>query len=546
MLLAPYGAWAQQADMQNTPELPPVVPESPLAPLLTGGTGGYGASEQFSPFPKNVALQRPSQLPTLTPANEGARPFTLQLGVEGNEQMTDNVFETAKPTKTDFVTSADTFADMNVDSRHIKGGLKYDLGYDVYASNSQMDGLRQNGMGLFDVELIDQKLFLDARASVSEQTIKSSGVLTPNSRTAANNLVRVYTGSITPRFQQRLSDWALAQVSYHHDETRYENASVTAPISSSTLQGTSLNSSKTDGGRLDIRNGEIFSRLLWDYTGDINHVDFGASTFNQVTQTVGSEYRLTSDFGLLGSAGNDYLHSTSVDLKQYNGGFYSVGVHWNPSPDTDMRLGGGQRYGKTDWIVLFTHWLGSSTVLRLSVDEGITTDDLSFDQALNAVQRDENGSFINPFSGLAASPSSPFYTLSNAIYWQRNSDLVLRHDGARDSVALTARLAKQQLIGNLAPSTSPGINGTIANVMGMDFTWAHHLSPVLSLISQTDGFKVDSDIEKSKMYKETLSLNYLMNPSLTAIFHASTAASFPATSQSVRENTIGAGLRKTF
>jgi len=556
-LLVAHPAWAQQAVTPPADTTAPTIDKVLLPQMpVNGGVGGYGAAPLFSPFPRDGAVQPLSfQVPGLKPADEAPRAFSVKVGVDGEEKMSDNVYLTTKPAKSDFITSAGGSLGADVDTRRVKGGIKYDLAYDKYARYSDLDGFRQDGIGLFDAELLEQRLFIAGRASVSEQSISPagpSGATGAGPRTSASNSVRVYSGSIAPRLQQRFGEWALAQVSYHHDEIRFENASqVTTPTTSSTLTAANLNDSKTDGGRLEMRGGEAFSRLLWDYTGDVDHDVSSARTYDQVSHTLGTEYRLSADFGLLATLGHDYLHSDSVDLNKYGGAFYNSGVHWTPSPATDVRVGIGRRYDKADWIALITYWLGSSTVVRLSEHAGVTTDSLATEQALNAIQRDSSGGFIDPFSGLVANPSSSLFARTNAIFYQRNTDAVIRHDETRDSFALTARIAEQQLLGGSTTLNSPAIagaaNSTSTTVMGAFFSWGHHLTPVLTSMATVSQFDtLASTVGRTVQRKGSLALNYDMNPTLLGTLGYSTAATFPATTGSIRENIIAAGLHKTF
>ena len=565
ILLASHPAWAQQAGPQSEATPPPLAPPQ-LAPqpLFGGGVGGYGAAPMFSPFPKDGALLPPSlDVRGLKPADSAPRPYSLTLGAEGRERFTNNVYGTAAPTKSDFVTSGNASLSTSADSKRIKGGARYELGYDKYASYSELDGIRFNGIGMVDAEVLEDRLFLNVRNSASEQSINQTGLASQNGqtngitdRTSANNSVRVYSGSVAPRFQQRFGDVALGQVSYHHDEIRYENTSkapVAGTATSSALTAANLNESKTDGGRLEVRSGESFSRLIWDYTGDADHEEAKGRTYDQLSHTLGSEYRISSDFGLLSSVGNDYLHSNSVALQKYGGAFYTGGFHWTPSPNTDLRIGVGRRYDRTNWIILAAHWLGPATVLRFSSDSGVTTDALSFERALNAVQRDGTGGFVNPFSGLEANPSATPFTRSNSVYWQRNTDFVIRHDELRDSFALTTRIAEQQIIGGSSSPSATSIGSTpnsgTATMMGAQLSWRHLFTPVISsiaAISQFDTIASASALGRTTQRKGSLGFNYDMNPGLLGTLGYSVATTSPTPAGTIREDTIAVGLLKTF
>jgi uncharacterized protein (PEP-CTERM system associated) len=554
ILLAAYPAWAQQTAPQAAPP-PPAAPKLAPQPLLGGGAGGYGAAPMFSPFPRDGAILPPSlQVPGLKPESGAPREYSLTLGAEGRERFSNNVYSTSSPTKSDFVTSANASVATSADSRRIKGAARYGLGFDKYATYSEMDGIRFNGIGVVDAELLENRLFLNVRNSASEQSISQTGQggdqtgQNATERTSAGNTVRVYSGSIAPRVQHRFGDLAIGQASYHHDETHYQNASRAPSASSPPLASANLNKSVTDGGRIEVRSGESFTRMIWDYTGDADHEETKGRTFDQVTHTLGSEYRLSSDFGLLAAVGSDYLHSNSVDLRKYGGAFYTGGLHWTPSPDMDVRIGIGQRYDKTNWIVLAAYWLGPSTVARVSSDSGVTTDALSFERSLNAVQRDATGGFVNPFSGLEATPSATPFNRTSSIYWQRNTDFVLRHDEVRDSFALSVRIAEQRIIDSPAiPATV--INSGSATVMGAHLSWRHHFTPVISglaTVSQFDTVASSNTLGRFTQRKGSLGLNYNMNPTLLGTFGYNVSTASPTPTGTIREDMLTVGLQKTF
>ena len=238
-----------------------------------------------------------------------------------------------------------------------------------------------------------------------------------------------------------------------------------------------------------------------------------------------------------------------MGLSKYSGGFYTGGFHWTPSPITDLRIGIGRRYDRTNWIVLGAHWLGPRTVIRFSSDSGVTTDALSFEKALNAVQRDATGNFVNPFSGLDADPSTTPFSRSSSIYWQRNTDVVVRHDEERDSFALSARVAEQRILGGAAtPGSSLAASGQ-ATAMGANLSWRHHLTPVISslaMVSQYNTLVSNAPLGHTTQRKASLGLNYNMNPTLLGTLGYSASTTSPTPTGSIREDIIVVGIKKTF
>jgi uncharacterized protein (PEP-CTERM system associated) len=573
-LLAAPTAWAQQAPgaggLQQAPgagglENPGGGTQGGTPPLVSGNpAGGFGATQLFSAFPADAALSPPSLLyPGYTPSTDAPRPLAVTLGISGSESWTDNVFGVAPDRAapgvstdrktSDFITSVDPSVGVSVDSRRFQGGLSYDVAYDRYASNTRMDGFRQNGIGLFDSEVIDKTFFIDARGSVSEQNTSPVGTVTGSPRTSATNLTRVYTGSVTPSLQQMFGDWAVGQVAFHHDETRNQNASQITGAQVSPLGTTTTpNDNHTDGGRVELRSGTYFSRFLWDYTGETSRNVSSNNRFDTTTHTVGSEYRVTSDFGLLASGGYDHDYSRTADLSKYTGGFYVAGFHWTPSPDTDFRFGGGRRDDHADWSALVEHHFSPMTVVRVSVDSGITNDAMAFEQALSAVQQGASGGFIDPFTGLSANPSFSPFGLSSSVYWQRTTNFVVSHQELRDSFSLTGSIAERQLLAN--GTTTSGVVTTLpigshSTAVTTSLAWSHQVSEVTSSVAtvgESDTRQTDNVLTGSKRFQGSLALNHSLNSTLAASLGYFYSASLSGTSGGIRENVVSLSLKKTF
>lgn len=564
-LLATQPAWAQQAGGSPiaTGPIPPATTPQPLvAGGAASGSGGYSATSLFSAFPTNGAVTPPSvSYPDYTPAVDAARPLGIRLGASAQEVWTDNVFSVAPDRvlpnspyskKSDFITVLTPSVSLDIDSRRLKGGFNYNLSYDRYASNTRMDGFQQNGVGIFDSEVIDKLFFIDARGSVSEQNTSAVGGVAAGSRTSATNLTRVYTASIGPRLQQAFGDWAVGQVAYHRDVTHNQNASQigSTALYPAAVTGSAPNDSTTDGARVELRSGNYFSRFLWDYTGDTTRNNYKTNDYRSTSHTFGTEYRITDYFGLLASGGYDHQYSTAANMSKYGGGFYTGGFHWNPSPNTDLRFGGGRRYNHASWSALAEHHFSPMTVLRVSEDSGITTDALAFSQALDAVQRGPNGGFIDPFSGLRANPASSPFGLSNSVYWQRQTNIMVRHDELRDSFALTASISERQLLANVGggPISLAPI-GTNSTVTSASVSWSHQLDPVTSAqlsLSPSVTRSTDNAHTGSKRFQGALLLNRTLTQTLSASLGYTYGATLSQYSGGIRENLITLGLSKTF
>ena len=570
--------------------LMPVTAQGQSAPAQAGGM----ASPSISPFPSRTDLPIPLFSSATGPtATSTVSPPLVSFGLTAEEQGTDNVFSTATKLKADLVSTVKPSASIDYNSKRLQVNATYDLSYNKYLFNSSLDGLTFGGLGVADAEVINHSLFLDSRLAVTERDASSTGPTTAGTRTAASNRTQVTTYSITPRLEQHLGHWAIGQVSYSHDESIASTPSSTTNASRS-LQQTSLtnggtngsngsNSSSGNDGKVTLRSGEAFSRLQWIYTGDISRRSEGignatkstASTangttgsnlMNNVTQSFGVEYKINNDVSLLAETGIDDAHGSQINNK-INGVYYNAGLHWTPSPNTDVRGGYGSRYGTNNLFLLGEHWFGPKTLFRISRSSGLSSDSLSFVEALNAVQRDPSGTFVDPFSGGAAQPGAASPTISNATYRQDTTQAFISRRGDRETVTLSGQLVEQQVVGGVAPNQTviPGTTlGTSSKTLSLSLSWSHSFSPLTTLTSSLSWNEVlasSSASGKGQRTQAQVTLNQQLGKTLSGYLTygytesnqpsiANSLVSFSAVNnQSVGkivDNSVVVGLRKQF
>lgn len=592
----PLTALAQQAEQtlpeasppSAVPAMPalPSLPKLPTLPVLPATPGAPGAVPATPPAAENQpapAEQPPSGAPTLPPAQlafptnaqmsapvlQGVAPngggavapqgLQVKLGASGQEKWTDNSYLTATNRRPDFISSADPSVSISDASRRVNFGLNYDMGYDRYVENSKLSGFRHNGIGLADAELLDQVLFIDTRASISEQAVNPAAPSTGGTRTSPTNNSLVTTYTVTPRFQEHLGRWALLQISYSHDRTLSQSQTVggtnlAQALSEFPSSNQSTASTATDdSGKVELHSGENFSRLLWDYTGEVQHHDASnIDGYRQISHTFQTEYKLSSDWGLLSEVGDDDLSNRTIDNHKFGGVFYSGGLHWTPSPRTDLRVGYGRRYASDNVYALGQYNFSPRTILRLSQQTGVTTNSQSFADALNAVQRDASGAFVNPFSGLAATPTTSPFGATAGVYRQRTSDVVLSHAGDQDTTSLSVQYAEQQPVSSTpAVDTLPlgsALSGsTTTGTVG--WQWSHQFNGSLSskmAADLSDVLTANTSTAKSKTVHASLGFTYLLSPTLSSLVSFQHQDTWQPMVGAIREEMVMIGLQKSF
>ena len=540
-LFYPAGGWSQQASALDSLGPPAVLQRSDLG----------------------LAVDQPP-------------PLQVQFGLGAQQSWTDNVYTTAKNTKSDEFATIDPTLNVTAKTKRLDIGLNYGAQYYRYYSQTRMDKLSHNGTATLTGTVVDQQLFFDTKASISEQAANPTAPSAAGTRTTAANSVQVTTYQVGPRLQERLGDWGTALVSASHAQSLTENASplantaipasagiTTTPASATnlaTLNG--IGGSKTEHGRLELDSGQNFEQLQWKYSSDFTLTKQSTGPLNKQTHQLGTEYRINSTWGLVATVGDDVNHGQQVS-SQSGGAFYNGGLHWTPSPDTNVNATLGKRYGGNNVSALMEHKLGPRTTFRLSQDTSVTTDSLNSQTSLNSVVRDQQGNYINPFTGLPANPGSSLFQRSNAVFRQKVTSVVLSHQELRDSFTLTANLADQNVLSG-AQSLQTTLTGVplakSSTTASASLVWTHQMNPSMSAnaaLNAGDVLTASSPSAKTKTAGATAGLSYSLSKTLSAVgnytlrdnWQPATGVPVTATAVqtgSIKENLIYFGLKKQF
>jgi uncharacterized protein (PEP-CTERM system associated) len=213
-------------------------------------------------------------------------------------------------------------------SRRVQATVQYGLrGVARFGEDSSTD-LNHNLNAVGKAELVEDFLFVDGSARVSQELISLVGS-PADADINDSNRATVGTYSISPYIQKRLGTFANALARYTTSGAIFEN-DVAANSASN-----AFNASLTSGTRFDD--------LSWglDYSiRDTQNRNAADTTFERASATLG--YALTRKFRVFGTVGqdwNDYLSASETD-----GSFYSAGFAWSPTRRTSVEASAGERY----------------------------------------------------------------------------------------------------------------------------------------------------------------------------------------------------------
>ena len=223
-------------------------------------------------------------------------------------------------------------------SRRVQATLSYGLSEVARFSNDNSSNAYHHLSAVGKAELIDDFLYLDGSANISQQLISLAG--SPADASVNNsNQTTVGTYSLSPYIKKRLGTFANLQARYSTSGAIFQN-NVAASAASN-----AFTTSLTSGTR--------FNDLSWGLNYSLRKVDnYGAAqgiyNANNTFESAGAQlgYLVTRKFRVFGTVGhdwNDYLSTTGT-----SGASYSVGFGWAPSRVTSIEASVGHRYfGRT-------------------------------------------------------------------------------------------------------------------------------------------------------------------------------------------------------
>jgi uncharacterized protein (PEP-CTERM system associated) len=268
--------------------------------------------------------------------------WRLERSVGASASFTDNANQSATDPENALILSVTpSFTLSSQGSRRVQATLQYGLtGVARFGEDDSTD-LYHNLNAMGKAELIDDFLFIDGSARISQELISLLGS-PADAEINDSNRATVGTYTISPYIQQRLGTFANAEARYTHSGAIFENDVASDAVSNA------FNASLNSGTR--------FTDLSWGLAysiRDVNNRDSNVSdsTFESATFSLG--YVLTRTFRVFGTVGqewNDYVSVTDTD-----GSSWSAGFGWSPSRRTSLEASIGERFFGDTYSVTARH-----------------------------------------------------------------------------------------------------------------------------------------------------------------------------------------------
>lgn len=378
------------------------------------------------------------------PQHAVAAEWLVTPNLDLKETHTDNVRLAPRGSeRSDWITQIDPGISLIGNGSRLKFNANYQMQNFLYAKDSRAHTLNHLLNADTNAKLVDEFLFLDGKAAISQQNISALGALAVDNANLTNNRTTVRSYSISPYLRHNFHEIASSELRYTHDAVE------------TTIFG--LANRQSDGALFNLESGSAFKTLGWglDYNKQ-------RTNYNGHTQTVGSagseaysgnlRYQITARFALKITGGHEKFDYPSTGQKP-EGSTRTAGFAWAPTERTNIEASAGRRYFGDTYMLNASHRT-LRTVWNLGYNEDITTTQSQFlvPATINtatflnnlwsasipdpALRQQTVDTFIRNM-GLPPSLADPVNYLSNRVFLQKRLQASVAVTGAKNTIMLS-------------------------------------------------------------------------------------------------------------
>jgi uncharacterized protein (PEP-CTERM system associated) len=426
---------------------------------------------------------------------EGGRAFYIVPTLSTNATLTNNVNLSATDKQSDLILAVSPGIQIGGQSGRVRGFLNYALTGSFYArdvdSSSFTNYLNASG----NAEVVQNWLFIDANASISQQYISPFGTQSPDVGLNNSNRTEVTTVNVAPYVSGQIA----GQVNYVGRAFYTFTDSGTSQAADSTVWGALLGFDSTTR----------WSRLSWGLDFTYREAKFSGqrSEFDQLN-VLSLNYAVTPELRVSLRGNVETSNLTTFDNETTSG--WGGGLRWTPSPRTnfiveyDQRVFGNSHLYSLDYRTPRTVWAISN---RQGLSTGQTNSgrgnpgspfDLLFAQ-FAAIEPDPvaRAQLVNNFlraNGIDPNSSLQTGYLPNQVVLERRQEGSVSWLGQRDTLIFNVYQTQSE---SLQPVTfdpnDPFSAGNALKWRGASVNWVHRLTPRATLSVSGSGQRTSQD-----------------------------------------------------
>lgn len=275
------------------------------------------------------------------------------------ETYSDNIgLAPAGNEKSDFVTQINPGIALTGTGPRLKVNARYGMQNLIYAEESRRNTTHHQLNAGANAELLDDFLFLDGKASISQQNISAFGPQTTDNINTTNNLTETRTYSISPYLRHRFGSTASSELRYTHDAVDASTGGYLA--------------SQSDRIQFNLNSGTAFKTLGWGLNYSNQQIDYSnARTIDMETISGNLRYLVSTKLSLIATGGYEKNNYLAIGTKP-EGSFWSGGFAWAPAERTSIMASAGKRYFGSTYSLKANHHT-RRTAWSLDYSQDITT-----------------------------------------------------------------------------------------------------------------------------------------------------------------------------
>lgn len=386
------------------------------------------------------------------------------------ETGTDNVRATPTNRQGDLITSITPRLFVNDLSPRLKGTFDYSPTLLRHIEATDQDTFVQNLLGTGTLTAIPQYLFLDANASISDESRTGSRGFGNTTQVPSNVSTQQIAYEASPYAQFLVGDSAKSELRYRFGQTQFNGntGAITSPTTGQTLSA--LSNATDQEGLATISTLPDATKLFAAATADYDQTTYSdaALSSRHLLGRLDLKYPLTTTIYGLASGGYERLTYSEQPALDTTGPIWSVGALYQLSDKQFLSLTYGHSEGQNSFAGNARYALTPATSVFASYSEYRSTTQQQILQNLQTATPTAQGSIIDPSTGLPFAITNPNIPLQNDITYTKNLELGATSGIGRNRYSLVATHIDQISLLHLAPNQES---------TGGFFTWSHDLSP---------------------------------------------------------------------
>ncbi len=406
-------------------------------------------------------------------AAEGARgaDFDVSPSLELEEAFSDNIDLTPDNKRADFITTVRPGVAIQGTSARFNFNVDYEYQRLFFLDNSDQNENQQRLLSRGHAELVKDRIFLDARYSMTEQTLAGIETVSGSGRTETEDRTKTKIFSISPSVRHHFGGWADAEAGY--------------TFSQSTFGGTGPSNTVTNRLAATVNSGREFSKLLWNVSLEAEETDRSVDapatqgllglTTNQADSErstarrlaiVDMQYVVNPKVSLLAGFGYERIQDATLD-NEPDGPIWNLGAQLQPRAGTTIRATYGQRFEDNILTFAVSHLIGPRTTFTASsTGPTIQTSQRSLRNTLASVARDPQGGFLDARTNERFVLRDPEFGLSDVAFNEGKLDASIPRVTDRDTMRLAA----------FQTSRETDATGETQDVLGASIHWNRRLN----------------------------------------------------------------------